>query len=469
MISSGEGAIDDSRGSIDELSEMHTRGDKYINDDSSGNDDDDSFQLQSIDNKDCKKFDNDDGDDKAALRDEEEFAKIVSPKVSELLKEQAIVLDELLWNGYYSNINASNSDDESENGGDKDGIDEEWRQLEATQLNLKDELEAATKMYYANSQNHESDKSLLDNDDDGDCDQSWSDSIHQYYIGSSNSNSSIHAHETRMISSTMPTPPQPPVNHSYTLADHARASHISRRESDRGMYTMPLLSRHDLETMNIVSLPERISRPSTGGMSSRERETYMKRVLDCAVEYIEPIKSSKLRNIFSGWVPGPGERQTTSREGMDTVDGRGVVMKAPYHGGDSQRIVAYHSTMTQKSNDDNINDDGNDGDSSCNEDENGCGFEDINGVTFASPSHKQERIVEPLPVRTVSIRVRCDVMCGAVMDALTTSVERLDGEITKRQGGVSLCDNPIHISSVALRVSWIHNCFLSASKSNSSG
>jgi hypothetical protein len=132
---------------------------------------------------------------------------------------------------------------------------------------------------------------------------------------------------------------------------------------------------------------------------------------------------------------------------MDTVDGRGVVMAAPYHGGDSHRIVAYHSTTTQKVNNDD------DGDSSCNEDENDFGFEDINGVTFASPSHKQERIWEPLPIRTVSIRIRCDVMCGAVMDALTTSVERLDGEITKRQGGVSLCDTSYNISSVALRVS----------------
>ena len=43
---------------------------------------------------------------------------------------------------------------------------------------------------------------------------------------------------------------------------------------------------------------------------------------------------------------------------------------------------------------------------------------------------------EPLPVRTVSIRIRCDVMCGSVMDSLTTSVERVGGNMTKRQGGV---------------------------------
>jgi hypothetical protein len=403
---------------------------------SNDDNDDDSFQLQRIET---------DDDDKAALLEEEEFAKIASPKVSELLKEQAIVLDELLWNGFYSHGSSSDTDN-SENEGDEDGMDEEWRQLEATQLNLKDELEAATKMYYDNTQHHDSDKSLIDHDnddDDGDCDQSWSDSIHQYYIGSINSNNNIHhVKDTTPLNSTsisddQSPPPPPPINHSYTLADHARASHISRRESDRGMYTIPFLSRHDLETMNIVSLPEWISRPSsTGGMSSRERELYMKRILDCAVEYIEPMKSKKLQKLFSGWVPGPGEGQSSPRrEGRDDANGRG---------GDSQRIVAYHS-MAQKSNDDNY--DENDGDSSCNEDENGYGFEDINGVTYASPSHKQQsQFLEPLPVRTVTIRIRCDVMCGAVMDALTTSVERIDGEITKRQGGVSSYHKPNYFS-----------------------
>ena len=123
-------------------------------------------------------------------------------------------------------------------------------------------------------------------------------------------------------------------------------------------------------------------------------------------------------------------------------------MDGVQHGSDTQRIVAYHSSMASRSNVDD--DDDNDGDSSCNEDENGYGFEDITGVTFPSPSQatRQDRRMVALPVRTVTIRIRCDVMCGAVMDAITTSVERLDGEITKRQGGVSLCTCRRHISSI---------------------
>jgi len=50
-------------------------------------------------------------------------------------------------------------------------------------------------------------------------------------------------------------------------------------------------------------------------------------------------------------------------------------------------------------------------------------------------SSKPRRVMEPLPVRTVTVRIRPDVLCGAVMDALTTSVERVGGEMTKRQGG----------------------------------
>ena len=40
-----------------------------------------------------------------------------------------------------------------------------------------------------------------------------------------------------------------------------------------------------------------------------------------------------------------------------------------------------------------------------------------------------------MPIRSVTIRVRPDTLCGAVMDAVHASIQNLGGEITKRQGG----------------------------------
>lgn len=52
-----------------------------------------------------------------------------------------------------------------------------------------------------------------------------------------------------------------------------------------------------------------------------------------------------------------------------------------------------------------------------------------------STDHIRKSNYDVLPFRTVSIRIRIDVLCGAVMDAVQASIQNLNGEITKRQGG----------------------------------
>lgn len=42
---------------------------------------------------------------------------------------------------------------------------------------------------------------------------------------------------------------------------------------------------------------------------------------------------------------------------------------------------------------------------------------------------------EPLPIRTCTIRIRPDVLCGSVMDSLAHAVMERDGTMVKRQGG----------------------------------
>jgi len=487
----------------------------------------------------------------------QEFAEIVSPKVSELLKEQALALDDLLDNGaWMDGINKnggiySDSDSESDGNdllkeeldqvkntndsqhaekemddkvekrryrknGDKqpgnsdddedlDGMDEEWRRLNAAEMELRNELELATNGFASimNSDN----QYLSENDEEG----SQSDVDTAYYndttrvnggeldngkiesatpdihtTTSSNSQgvptpNNVQSQELRRIkqkSSDQPTqhqhnnirsnremlnsrsqpqapqhqlpqlsnhddatsfvesPPPSKLKLKYSLGDHAVTLDVSRPAGD--LYTRPLLSRNDLETLDLVTLPTWITRPGESEeesyqnpptpvrspnssmvhfeKTSRGRENYMNRIVACTIEYIEPPKSKTLRKLFSGWNPGPGERRAE-----DNVSGR------ERGADDPQRVMAY-TPPTNPSKDEDSSNDGHDD----NDDHN---FIDVDGVPYPTSSPTRKRQREPLPCRTVTIRVRPDVLCGSVMDALTATVERLGGSMTKRQGG----------------------------------
>jgi hypothetical protein len=350
--------------------------------------------------------------------------------------------------------------------GDSDDYSSASSQVNAEQ-NLKDELDAAandfTQMWNGDDEENDDDFEDLGHTYGGskkigersacgaetnNCtsnSEDWSNSIHQYYTDNKLS--------TGDLSSTKVGSPGTK-NHSYSLSDHARTLHLSRSESKLGLYTKPLLSRNDLETSSIVTMPSLIVRPR-GEVTSRVREGYFQRILDCTVEYIEPLKSKTLRRLFSGWNPGPGEHKS-DEDGGERVVNQGVSVGGGY---DSQRIMPYAPASNSAKDD---------GDSSIDEVE----FEDIGGITYGSPS---QHVREPLPARTVTIRIRCDVMCGAVMDSLTTSVERLGGEMTKRQGGVSaILRSYSHESSDtpltrAFAISWAHVILPLASKGCSSG
>ena len=336
----------------------------------------------------------------------EALASAVSPKVSELLKEESLALDGLLTHAW--------SDDDSDvvrrkrgsNESEGESSDEEW--LDAAQGDLEKELALASDGFsevfdeeggfHFDSVGVDKEQGSPKSNQQYDAD--WSKSIHQYY------NANAEQQNTPQSNRNGDAGP-PRDNHAYNLQDHAVTLDVTRSASERGLYKRPLLSRNELETTNIVSLPDWITRPG-GEVSSRGREAYMKRILDSTVEYIEPPKSKRLRALFSGLSPGPGEQHEDGHGERlaDSGDGR-------------QRVMAY-STGANADLDQTIDDDASEE------------FTDIDGVQYAKPSY---RPTEPLPVRTVAIRCRPDVLCGSVMDALTTSVERQGGEITKRQGG----------------------------------
>ena len=338
----------------------------------------------------------------------EALASAVSPKVSELLKEESLALDGLLTRAWSDDDigrrNRGSNDSEGESS------DEEW--LDAAQGDLVKELALANDGFDEvfdeqggfHFDNVDAEKEQGSPKASQQYDEDWSKSIHQYY------NANTEQQNTPSRSSRNGDVGSPRDNHTYNLRDHAVTLDVTRSASERGLYKRPLLSRNELETTKLVSLPEWITRPG-GEVSSRGREAYMRRILDSTVEYIEAPKSRRLRALFSGWSPGPGEQHEdgNGERLADSSDGR-------------QRVMAYSSgtNATNTDLDQTIDDDASEE------------IMDIDGTLYASPSY---RTMEPLPVRTVAIRCRPDVLCGSVMDALTTSVERQGGEITKRQGG----------------------------------
>ena len=384
--------------------------------------------------------------------DLEDFANLASPSViSKLLQEQAIVIDDAISfiaeDDYDNDYNDDDDDDDDciNRNFSSDYDDDDEKSI----MNLKDELAAATNLSF----------SMLHDDGDyevlgpvikarerggGVAAQSkisinahditnnrmdWNDnrSIQQYNTGdarTSNINSSIN--NNRFIHSSGST--------KYSLSDHAYTIHLSRHSSNLGLYTKPLLTRNIIEsaTTITISLPRWLKQPQGEG-SSHDRESYMKRILDCAIEYIEPLKSRMIRKLFIGWNSGPGEYKSGNASNT-TATGTAA-------GADSDEHVTSFTTATTSPTGTtratatmrNNNKDDVDSSSSVEGEDNDYGFEDIGTGTmpFAASSN-----LEPLPVRTVTIRIRCDAMCGSIMDSLTTSVERMGGNMTKRQGGV---------------------------------
>ncbi|KAL7546864.1 hypothetical protein ACHAWF_010186 [Thalassiosira exigua] len=388
----------------------------------------------------------------------EEFAKVASPKVSEMLHEQALALDELLRTPGWG----SDDDDDDYGGGtkkkgargsagrrgesdddDDDSIHGEWGRLGEAERGLREELNAVTSglaqtMGYG------------DGSPRGDCgaeypgrsdgagweaaggeeaarrsrSEEFRDSVHRYYAAHSPRGNGPHGSSPH---SNTPNgngagPGRSPgrEGHAYALSDHALALDVvPLAVPRRGRYAVPLLSRHELETSGVVTLPAWVIRPG-GGVPAHGRDAYVRRVLDCASEHLEPIRARNLRKWYGGWIPGPGERRAEDARRERTSAGGG--------GDARQRVVSYSPSPASPVPDV--------GESSSDEEEDGGGYEDVDG-TVAHGAAPRRRPTEPLPVRTVAMRIRPDVLCGAVTDALTTSAEGCGGEITKRQGGVS--------------------------------
>eukprot|EP00554_Chaetoceros_debilis_P013949 CAMPEP_0194121672 /NCGR_PEP_ID=MMETSP0150-20130528/47889_1 /TAXON_ID=122233 /ORGANISM="Chaetoceros debilis, Strain MM31A-1" /LENGTH=1084 /DNA_ID=CAMNT_0038814207 /DNA_START=94 /DNA_END=3348 /DNA_ORIENTATION=- len=195
--------------------------------------------------------------------------------------------------------------------------------------------------------------------------------------------------------------PPSPRKESYTLYDHAKQMGLLFDDADLGYPTCPLLPqeeaeniidipvfRHDLITGYIGSFDRKeISEDCKVSNLSRiqsndtdKREEKIRDISNCTKDFVRPMNNAALQRIFQGINEGNKRSQENDQERKEG-NGGGVSIKSSR--GDS--------------------------------------IDDFDK--------------EMIPVRTVTIQIRPDVLVGAVLDAVYTSVKTLNGEVTKRQGG----------------------------------
>lgn len=205
---------------------------------------------------------------------------------------------------------------------------------------------------------------------------------------------------------------------AYTLYDHAEYIGLLYDNADLGYPSCPLLTKADAE--NILDVPkfrhdlnsfqEHDSQPSDDiGSGSEElleslndteiyldktennkvREEAIRDILKCTREYVKPMTSAALCRIYAGLEEGKRRHTKKRRKSGDTNEGCA-------ESNDSEVVLSIKSK----------------------------------GGRPASNAD-----VEIIPVRTAVIKIRPDVLVGAVMDAVYTSISSLYGEVTKRQGG----------------------------------
>ena len=148
----------------------------------------------------------------------------------------------------------------------------------------------------------------------------------------------------------------------------------------------------------------------------QEREEFLSTTQNCFREYVRPVAPGMLRKMFAGLVePIDSESRTMTyikEVGGETAPGATAANRperddAPLGSGG------------------------------------GGGGGGASTIVNAGENNSSRSAVEPVPpVRTVTIRIRPDVLCGAVMDAISTAVTDVGGEITKRRGGHLRCTVP---------------------------
>ncbi len=241
---------------------------------------------------------------------------------------------------------------------------------------------------------------------------------------------------------------------AYTLYDHAKYLDLQFSNTDLGYPSCPLLTkedaealldvpsfRHEMLTMENISNNGSIADNSNSNSNSnisasdhtgtsaddtsigvggggdddflqrasstqfkdkKSRMEAIREIMLCTREFIKPMSRSALSRMFEGLVD---KKQTD-------------LSKRKRSRNNKKQSKGQRGKNTNNNNDQSDDDD----------DDRGIRITSANGNNGDNPGG------EVLPIRTVTIQIRPDVLCGAVMDAVHTAIHSLRGEITRRQG-----------------------------------
>ncbi len=225
---------------------------------------------------------------------------------------------------------------------------------------------------------------------------------------------------------------------TYTLHDHAKCVDLQFSNVDLGYPSCPLLTKEDAEALLdipsfrhemlsmekinnlVVDGTELSDSQHTGSEHSvsatneydlgdnddlqrsmgtqfkdtKSRQEAIREIMLCTREYVKPMTRSALSRIYEGLVDRVHGNKLNGKLG------RLKKQRAKNNQGEDQE-------------------------------------EEDRGIVIASSQdedHGEKASAEVLPIRTVAIQIRPDVLCGAVMDAVHTAIHSLRGEITRRQG-----------------------------------
>lgn len=328
-------------------------------------------------------------------QDLKRIAESLAPRVTSLLDsneaalEEMLAQDEELWMNHddsKSNIRNGYSDEEDEDEED-DGLEHLRQELEAS-----NDWGRGVVLLDQPSLSPSSSQSSFPNTADRTIQQ---DKISSTPLSFSPTNSSI---DSSAPSDTDVQQQQEETNKSqtYTVYDHAKHINLQFDDADLGYPTCPLLTTQhaqvfleslDVETddgRDTLDDPPKTQHPV---LSPKSRKHMIQRILLCNKEYIKPMSNDCLSRIYEG-ISGLSSSQYPWYD-QDVKKPR------------NKRQINHPADISIK---------------------------DAHG----KPIHGKSEI---LPVRTISIQIRPDVLCGAVMDAVYSALHSMDAEVTKRQGG----------------------------------
>ena len=362
----------------------------------------------------------------AELRD---IVSALSPDLSALLSEEAF--DEMLADATGA-ADDGNLPGGARGGGDddfEDGLDDEMAILSAAEASLREELEGlgsefmlgAAPLGGGDDATVAPSKSVSDVVSDARGGGSLVDGAEED-VGARAGNAAPHD----AAAAAAAEPPLRP--RLYTHSDHAARLSLLALPSDLGMASVPVLSGEDVEEMfppfnpnlnlymgrtgsdddddsgdgerkkeegeDAAATRPNPATPIAGGSAvdaptaNAAREDFLASTRASYREYVRPAEPQHLRKIFAGLV-APADLRPAMGPGAEDDE------------------------------DDDVDE---------------SGEEDLRKSNATeSPSAAMREPVPP--VRTLTIRIRPDVLCGAAMDAVATALQKTGGEITKRRGG----------------------------------